>query len=150
MGQQIILMYDVLQAIRPANVTREMFKQLTACYEKKFLHTQFRIQAPKGKSYTSDDYVNGIKYLLFKDTGLLDSELTNFDPNFNRDVFRDKSEDAYFGYVLGKPMHQLINGVLLMEKTHQSLTSTKMGCIEDGIRLKRIGLISVMQMLKIR
>ncbi len=42
-----------------------------AGYEKKFLHTQFRIQAPKGKSYTSDDYVNGIKYLLYKDTGLL-------------------------------------------------------------------------------
>ena len=111
MGQQIILMYDVLQAIRPANVTREMFKQLTSGYEKKFLHTQFRIQAPKGKNYTSDDYVNGIKYLLFKDTGLLDSELTNFDPNFNRDVFRDKSGDAYFGYVLGKPMHQLIDWI---------------------------------------
>ena len=111
MGRQIILMYDGLQAIRPANVTREMFKHLTAGYEKKILHTQFRIQAPKGKNYTSDDYVNGIKYLLFKDTGLLDSELTNFDPNFNRDVFRDKSEDAYFGYVPGKPMHQLFDWI---------------------------------------
>ena len=29
LGTQIILMYDVLQAIRPANVTREMFKELT-------------------------------------------------------------------------------------------------------------------------
>ena len=111
MGQQIILMYDVLQAIRPANVTREMFKQLTAGYEKKFLKTQFRIQAPKGKTYTSDDYVNGIKYLLYKDTGLLSSELTNYDPNFNRDVFKDKSVDAYFGYVSGKPMHKLIEWV---------------------------------------
>ena len=35
MGKQIILMYDVLQAIRPANITREMFQQLTAGYEKK-------------------------------------------------------------------------------------------------------------------
>lgn len=111
MGKQIILMYDVLQAIRPANITREMFQQLTAGYEKKFLHTQFRIQAPKGKSYTSDDYVNGIKYLLYKDTGLLASDLTNYNPDFNRDVFRDKSEDAYFGYFTGKPMHQLIDWI---------------------------------------
>ncbi len=111
MGHQIILMYDVLQAIRPANITREMFQQLTAGYEKRFLHTQFRIQAPKGKSYTSDDYINGIKYLLYKDTGLLDSDLTNYDPDFNRDVFRDKSADAYFGYFTGKPMHQLIDWI---------------------------------------
>ena len=111
MGQQIILMYDVLQAIRPANITREMFQQLTSGYEKRFLKTQFRIQAPKGKTYTSDDYVNGIKYLLFKDTGLLDPRLTNFNPDFNRDVFRDKSADAYFGYVTGKPMHQLFDWI---------------------------------------
>lgn len=111
MGKQVILMYDVLQAIRPANVTREMFKQLTTGYEKRFLKTQFRIQAPKGKSYTSDDYVNGIKYLLYKDTGLLSSNLTNYDPDFNRDVFKDKSVDAYFGYVTGKPMHKLIEWV---------------------------------------
>lgn len=109
MGRQIILMYDVLQAIRPANVTREMFKSLTAGYEKRFLKTQFRIQAPKGKNYTSDDYVNGIKYLLYKDTGLLSSNLTNYDPDFNRDVFRDKSADAYFGYFTDKPLHNLID-----------------------------------------
>lgn len=111
MGQQVILMYDVLQAIRPANVTRDMFRQLTSGYEKRFLKTQFRIQAPKGKAYSSDDYVNGIKYLLFKDTGLLDSSLTNFNPDFNRDVFKDKSADAYFGYVTGKPMQQLFDWV---------------------------------------
>lgn len=111
MGKQIILMYDVLQAIRPANVTREEFSELTSTYEKKFLHTQFRIQAPSGKTYSSEDYVNGIKYLLFKDTGLLDSRLTNFNPDFNRDVFRDKSADAYFGYVSGKPMRQLFDWI---------------------------------------
>lgn len=111
MGQQIILMYDVLQSIRPANITREMFQRLTDGYEKKFLHTQFRIQAPKGKNYTSDDYVNGIKYLLYKDTKLLSSKLTNYNPNFNREVFNDKSPDAYFGYVTGKPMHQLIEWI---------------------------------------
>ena len=111
MGDQIILMYDVLQAIRPANVTREMFKSLTAGYSRKFLKTQFRIQAPAGKDYTSDDYVNGIKYLLYKDTGLLDSDITNYDPDFNRDIFRDKTSDAYFGYVVGKPMSRLIDWV---------------------------------------
>ncbi len=111
LGTQIVLMYDVLQAIRPANITRDMFKQLTNNYEYRFLKTQFRIQAPKGKTYTPDDYVNGIKYLLFKDTGLLDSKLTNYDPNFNRDVFRDGSADAYFGYFTGKPMKQLIDWI---------------------------------------
>ena len=108
MGNQIILMYDVLQAIRPANVTREMFQVLTAGYEEKFLTTQFRIQAPGGKGYTSDDYVNGIKYLLYKDTGLLETDLTKFDSDFNREIFRDKSPDAYFGYVTEQPLHQLI------------------------------------------
>lgn len=109
LGNQIILMYDVLQAIRPANVTRDMFQSLTKGYERKFLTTQFRIQAPKGKTYTSDDYINGIKYLLYKDTGLLDSNLTNYDPNFNRELFRDKSPDAYFGYVTEQPLHKLID-----------------------------------------
>lgn len=111
MGQQIVLMYDVLQAIRPANITREMFKELTQGYSKKFLKTQFRIQAPKGKNYTSDDYVNGIKYLLYKDTGLLSSSLTNYNPNFNRDVFRDKTADAYFGYVTSSPLQSLIDWI---------------------------------------
>ena len=111
LGTQIILMYDVLQAIRPANVTREMFKELTKDYKKHFLNTQFRIQAPKGKSYTSDDYVNGIKYLLYKDTGLLSSALTNFDPSFNREVFKDNNPDAYFGCVSGKPMRQLFDWI---------------------------------------
>lgn len=109
LGNQIILMYDVLQAIRPANVTRNMFRDLTVGYERKFLTTQFRIQAPKGKTYTSDDYINGIKYLLYKDTGLLDSKLTNYDPNFNRQLFNDKSAEAYFGYVTEQPLRKLID-----------------------------------------
>ncbi len=111
LGGQIILMYDVLQAIRPANVTRDMFKSLTAGYERKFLTTQFRIKASKDKKYTSDDYINGIKYLLYKDTGLLDSELTNFNPDFCREIFSDKSEDAYFGYFIEEPLHKLIDWI---------------------------------------
>ncbi|WP_089137153.1 DNA/RNA helicase domain-containing protein [Secundilactobacillus silagei] len=109
LGKQIILMYDVLQAIRPANVTRKQFHQLTSEFEQRYLTTQFRIQAPKGKKYTSDDYINGIKYLLYKDTGLL--KYTNFDSNFNRDVFKDSTPDAYFGYFTEQPLHNLIDWV---------------------------------------
>ena len=108
-GKQVILMYDVLQAIRPANISRDNFATLTSTYEKKFLKTQFRIQAPKGKNYTSDDYVNGIKYLLFKDTGLLNSGFTQFDPNFNKEVFSDKTNNAYFGYYTSEPLKNLID-----------------------------------------
>lgn len=111
LGSQIILMYDVLQAIRPANITREMFQHLTTGYERKFLTTQFRIQTPKNKTYTSDDYINGIKYLLYKDTGLLESEFTNFNPAFSRELFRDKDPDAYFGYYTEKPLYNLIEWI---------------------------------------
>ncbi len=111
LGKQIVLMYDVLQAIRPANITRDMFKDLTEGYEKRFLATQFRIQTSKEKNYTSDDYVDGVKYLLYKDTGLLESEFTSFNSNFNRDVFRDKEVDAYFGYFTEQPLHQLIDWI---------------------------------------
>ena len=108
---QIILMYDVLQSVRPSSITREMFADLTKDYKKEFLKTQFRIKAPAGKSYTADDYVNGIKYLLFKDTGLLESGYTQFNLEFNRDVFRDTSPDAYFGFFEDHPLanaHQWI------------------------------------------
>ena len=106
---QVVLMYDVLQAIRPANVSRDEYAKLTSGYEHRFLRTQFRIQAPNGKSYTSEDYVNGIKWLLFKDTGLLNSDLTNFNPSFDKDVFRDRLPDAYFGYFDKEPLKNMID-----------------------------------------
>lgn len=109
MSTQVILMYDVLQAIRPANVPREEFARLTATYEKRFLKTQFRIQAPKGKNYSSEDFMNGIKWLLYKDTGLLDSGFTNFNPLFNREVFNDHTQNAYFGYFDNSPLHRMID-----------------------------------------
>lgn len=102
LGKQIILMYDVLQAIRPANITRNQFANSTLDFDKKYLTTQFRIKASKGKNYTSDDFVNGIKYLLYKDTGLL--KHTNFNPDFNRAVFKDKDKDAYFGFFEENPL----------------------------------------------
>ena len=107
MSRQVILMYDVLQAIRPANVPRAEFARLTATYQKRFLRTQFRIQAPRGKSYSSEDYMNGVKWLLYKDTGLLQGGFTNFDPHFNRDVFSDHTPNAYFGYFDTLPLHRM-------------------------------------------
>lgn len=107
--KQMVLMYDVLQAIRPANIARSTFEKLTENFEKKYLTTQFRIQAPEGKSYTSEDYINGIKYLLYKDTNLLSK--TNFNPYFNRDVFRDDNPDAYFGFFENKPLKSLFDWV---------------------------------------
>ncbi|WP_088815401.1 MULTISPECIES: DUF2075 domain-containing protein [Listeria] len=108
-GQQIILMYDVLQAIRPANITRAQFLEATEGFEKRYLTTQFRIQTSGEKSYTSDDFINGIKFLLYKDTGLLSQ--TNFDPNFNRAVFQDNTSDAYFGYFEEEPLRNLIDWI---------------------------------------
>lgn len=109
LGRQIVLMYDVLQAIRPANMTRVQFNEATKDFEKRYLTTQFRIQAPAGKNYTSEDFVNGIKYLLYKDTGLL--EKSNFNPEFDRAVFQDSDVDAYFGYFEIEPLKNLIDWV---------------------------------------
>lgn len=108
-SNQLILMYDEFQAIRPANITRADFKEVTKDFTKKYLRTQFRIQAPAGKSYTSDDFVNGIKYLLYKDTGLLNE--TNFDSDFDRTVFHDSEVDAYFGYFETEPLENLIEWI---------------------------------------
>jgi uncharacterized protein len=111
LGRQIVLMYDVLQAIRPANMTRVQFKGATQDFVKRYLTTQFRIQAPKGKNYSSEDFVNGIKYLLYKDTGLLEQKESNFDPDFNRAVFHDSDVDAYFGYFETEPLKNLIDWI---------------------------------------
>ncbi|MGN0103264.1 DNA/RNA helicase domain-containing protein [Bifidobacterium thermacidophilum] len=117
MGKQIVLMYDVLQAIRPANINRKDFQNLTRGYTKKYLTAQLRIQPGAG---TPEDYVNGIKYLLYKDTGLLDSDMTVFNPNFNHKVFNDTSEDdGYFGYFTEQPLHQMIDWLDQDRNFHQ-------------------------------
>lgn len=131
-GGQIVLMYDVLQAVRPANITRTMFQSLTSEYEKRFLTTQFRIQASNGKNYTSEDYINGIKYLLFKDTGLLSTALTNYNPNFNRDVFKESDPDSYFGYYTDQPLHNLFDWVEEDRNFHpEHVNRVLAGLVED-------------------
>lgn len=109
LSKQLVLMYDVLQAIRPANISREDFRSLTSSFEKCQLSTQFRIQTPPDKSYNSEDYINGIKYLLYKDTGLL--EYTDFNLDFDRSVFQDQTEEAYFGLVDTPPLKSLIEWI---------------------------------------
>jgi DUF2075 family protein len=103
-GNRVILMYDELQAVRPSNIGREDFKRLTANYTKKTLMQQMRIPEDRfnGKNYGVDDYVKGIKYLLYKDTGILKPE----DEQFNRDAFNDITESAYFSFYDGSsPLH---------------------------------------------
>lgn len=109
LSNQLILMYDVLQAIRPANIAREKFRELTSDFKQRYLTTQFRIQAPKNKSYSSEDYINGIKYLLYKDTELL--EYTNFNPDFDRSLFTENDSDAYFGFFEDSPLKNLIDWI---------------------------------------
>lgn len=104
-SHQLILMYDPLQSIRPSNLSREDFAILTRNFTRKNLKTQFRIKIHGDEDYTSEDYINGIKYLLFKDTGIL--KYTTFDSNFNNKVFKDKRTDSYFGYFTNKPLHKL-------------------------------------------
>src|SRR5699024_12315745 len=84
-GKQIILMYDVLQGIRPANIHRSRFMEETKNFQKEYLTTQFRIRAPEGKNYNSDDSINGIKYLLYKESGILN--MINFTSDFKCDLF---------------------------------------------------------------
>lgn len=109
LSDQVVLMYDVLQAIRPANISRNEFQKITSDFEKYYLTTQFRIQTPEGKHYSSDDYLNGIKYLLYKDTGIL--KYTNFNADFNRSLFTDTNPDAYFGYFDNNPLENLIRWI---------------------------------------
>ena len=96
-GDMVVLMYDVYQAVRPSNISRDKYKELTKDYEYLFLQQQMRIERFEKKPYSPDDYINGIKYLLFKDTGLLELDKT-FNKDFNKDVFREKSDNAYFSF----------------------------------------------------
>lgn len=129
LGKQIILMYDVLQAIRPCNIERKEFRSLTENFCHRYLTTQFRIKVTNEK-YNSEDYINGIKWLLYKDTDLL--KWTNFDENFNRNVFRDKSSDAYFGYYTDQPLHKLFDWIENdQNKNHGHINRVLSGLVED-------------------
>lgn len=108
-GDQKIFFYDVLQAIRPANIERASFFNLTSEYKHFYLKTQLRINIGDNENYSSDDYVNGIKFLLYKDTGLL--KYTSFNKDFDRGVFHGASQDDYFGIVGNKPLHELFDWI---------------------------------------
>lgn len=128
-GNQIILMYDVFQAIRPCNIEREKFKLLTKDFDQKKLTTQFRIKVTNEK-YNSEDYINGIKWLLYKDTGLLNC--TNFDKKFNRDIFKSKDSDSYFGYYTENPLHNLFEWIECDRNFHsEHINRVLAGLCED-------------------
>ena len=130
LGKQIILMYDVLQAIRPANIAREKFRELTTAFEKRSLSTQFRIQPLKGKNYSSDDYINGIKYLLYKDTYLKD--YINLNENFNKSLFKEEDVDAYFGYFEEEPLKNMIDWLDEDKNYHpEHVNRVLSGLVED-------------------
>lgn len=46
-----------------------------------------------------------VSHVLYTTT----ANITNFDPNFNREVFNDKIVNAYFGYFDADPLHKMID-----------------------------------------
>lgn len=46
-----------------------------------------------------------VSHVLYTNT----ANITNFDPNFNREVFNDKIVNAYFGYFDADPLYKMID-----------------------------------------
>ena len=90
-AKRMVLLYDDLQMIKPADISREDFKKYTDKhnFKKTELSVQFRIQIhDPDATYTADDYVNGIKSFLQLE-----------EKPYDKRVFGNKSLDAYFGEV---------------------------------------------------
>ena len=88
---RLVLLYDSLQAIKPSDIPRSDFERYVK--ENRFkilaLSKQFRVQVgDSNASYTSEDYINGIK-----------SALQLEDAEYDKRVFQNPSPDAYFGIV---------------------------------------------------
>ncbi|WZU00790.1 DUF2075 domain-containing protein [Erysipelothrix sp. D19-032] len=133
-GKQVILMYDILQEIRPAHINREDYKKDTKSFLKKHLSVQFRIRTPNGSTYTADDYINGIKYLLYKDTGILNDPdySISYNANFDRSVFQDMSENSYFGIFEDKPLSSSIEWISKYNNRYPSHINRILGgLVED-------------------
>lgn len=88
----LILLFDRNQTIRPSDIPLAEFENYTQdngfCHF--YLETQLRIDIhDKGKNYTAEDFIKGIKFIL---------QLSE-DDNFSRDLFCNPDEDSYFGLV---------------------------------------------------
>lgn len=91
-AKSLILFYDTMQSIRPADIPVEFFKEYLSKnhFQRFLLNTQFRIVVKdKNNNYTSSDYLKGIKYAL---------QLSE-DNSFDKKVFSNEDKDSYFGMV---------------------------------------------------
>lgn len=87
----LILFYDRYQSIRPSDIPTYIYDEYVKQKEYKVipLMTQFRIDIhDKEKTYTSDDYIKGITYLL---------QISD-DPSFDKSLFTNPDPDSYFGF----------------------------------------------------
>ena len=108
LADRLVLFYDPLQAIRPSDIPYRDFQGYVDRngFQRRRLTKQFRIQAAgRDGAYTSDDYVNGVCAFL---------QLSS--APFNAGVFRDPSEDAYFGIV--GSIHELFDYVNEQRQYH--------------------------------
>lgn len=97
--KRLVLLYDSLQAIRPADIPRVDFERYVNTFTKRSLDKQFRVQInDSSATYTADDFLAGLKHFL---------ELE--DKPYDKSVFTNKSPDAYFGIV--DTIHELFEYV---------------------------------------
>jgi len=87
----LILFYDRYQSIRPSDIPTYIYDEYVKqkSYKVISLKTQFRIDIhDKEKTYTADDYIKGIRYLL---------QISD-DASFDRSLFKNPDPDSYFGF----------------------------------------------------
>lgn len=90
-SNRLILFYDAFQSFRPAHISHKDFYELTKDFKQYKLNKQYRIN-----NELANDYVDAIKYILYKDTGILNEY--NFNKNFNRDIFNN----SYFNFLISE------------------------------------------------
>lgn len=87
----LILFYDRYQSIRPSDIPIYIYDEYVKQkeFKKIQLTAQFRIDIhDKEKTYTADDYIKGIRYLL---------QISD-DASFDKSLFTNPDPDSYFGF----------------------------------------------------
>lgn len=90
-SNSLILFYDRYQSIRPSDIPTSTYDTYieTELFKKIPLAVQFRIHLKdEKKSYTADDYIKGIRYIL---------QLSD-DKSFDKTLFNNNDKDSYFGF----------------------------------------------------
>lgn len=91
-SDSLILFYDRYQSIRPSDIPTYTYDHYikTEDFKKIPLAVQFRIDIhDKEKSYTANDYIKGIRYIL---------QISN-NSDFDKSLFNNHNQDSYFGLV---------------------------------------------------